>query len=120
MKKRPGFYLVEMIVVMAILPVVLIVTAQLFRTFAQEMPRSRRLVGEHAVLLHLLGQLQTDLRVGRQVRVEGQERENPPLIIEGRDGTWTYRISAQGVERSRSAADPHTRKCEARHLLSSL
>ncbi len=109
MRKQSGFHLVEMIVVMAILPVVVLVTTPLFRVFALEIPQGHRMVEEHTVLLHMLDQLRTDVQSSQDIQVE-ESADPPVLTLQGQDTTWIYRIEPDGVIRTQGADDPEARQ----------
>jgi hypothetical protein len=107
MRRRPGFHLVETIVVMAILPVVMVVTTQLFRVFALDMPRNHRMVEEHTTVLHLLEQLRADVQSSQDFDVT-PEADRPVLTIRRQDGDIIYRTQAGRVARTGPGAEANT------------
>jgi len=109
MKKHYGFHFIELLVVMAILPVVILVTTQMFRVFALEIPRGQRVVQEQNVLLHLLGQLRTDIQSSLAIRVN-EDVENHPLTIQGQHQTWIYQSQSGDVIRAESVGDPNAQQ----------
>lgn len=58
---RKGFTLVEIIVVIAVLPLVMFVLDGLFSTLLTNIPRSHRVVQENTILLSMIDQMQDDI-----------------------------------------------------------
>lgn len=114
MNKRPGFHLVETIVVMAILPLVLVIFTQIFQVFSHEMPWGNRVVEENTVLLNLLKQLHQDLQQGRQVAL-ASDTNDTPLTIKTDTETLVYRILPEVVMREISSESRATRTWHLKH-----
>ena len=58
---RKGFTLVELLIVVIVLPFIMLVLNDLFRTLIKDIPRSYRVVQENTSLLSMLEQMQKDI-----------------------------------------------------------
>lgn len=108
MIKSRAFSLVETLIVMMTLPVVFFITTQLFRIYAQEMPRGQRITEEHTTVLHLLEQLSADMHTCRNVRLDPPSDAHT-LTIETGHQTWIYRKHEGEITRSTGIHDPNSR-----------
>lgn len=106
MKMRKGFYLVELLVVMSVLPVICIVLDGLFRTLTFEIPRSSRLVQENTVMLGAVRCMRNDISAAKQLpeSFDGFIAGDDKLLIEMQDGVVCYQIEDGRILRKRFAS----------------
>ena len=95
--KQRAFTLVEMMVVIAVLPIVLLVTTGLFNIVIRDIPRSFKVVEENGQLLRMLNQMHQDVSEAKNLPESGDKRV---LVVEKRDSVVRYEITDDGMERS--------------------
>ena len=100
---RKGFSLIEVLVIIAILPIVWVALDGLFRTLISDIPRSYRVVQANTSLLSMLNQLHKDVDTAKQLPESfGQHTtDDGLLLIELIDGVICYQLRDGEVVRCR-------------------
>ncbi len=102
---RKGYTLVEILAVMVIIPFVLLAFNGLFRVFGSDVPRSFRLIQEHATLLDMLQQLEEDVQAADELpQSAGNYTANDTTLLVETDGDIVcYRLEQGRVLRFSTA-----------------
>jgi len=103
MIKRKGIYLVEMLVVVAVLPIAAIVLNRLFHTLIVDFPRSTAVVQENKIVLFMLRQMREDVdkATGLPETYAGYSEGDKVLLIECPDNVICYQLEDEQVLRHR-------------------
>jgi len=98
---RKGFTLVEVLVVLAVLPFLMIVFGGLFNTLIKDIPRSHRVVQENTSLLSMLDQIQKDIDKAKGLPESFDEytTSDKLLLIELAEGMICYQLKDEKVLR---------------------
>jgi prepilin-type N-terminal cleavage/methylation domain-containing protein len=98
---RKGFTLVEVLVVVIILPFIMLVLDDFFRTLITDIPRSYRTVQENASLLSMLEQMQKDIDKAKGLPESYDEYTtgDKVLLIELAEGMICYQLKDEKVLR---------------------
>jgi len=98
---RKGFTLVEVLVVVIILPFIMLVLDDFFRTLIKDIPRSYRVVQENASLLSMLEQMQKDIDRAKGLPESYDEYTtgDKVLLIELAEGMICYQLKDEKVLR---------------------
>jgi len=98
---RKGFTLVEVLVVVAVLPFLMIVFSGLFNTLIKDIPRSHRVVQENTSLLSMLEQMQKDIDKAKGLPESFDEYTTGDklLLIELAEGMICYQLKDDKVLR---------------------
>jgi prepilin-type N-terminal cleavage/methylation domain-containing protein len=99
--RKKGFTLVELLVVLAVLPVMMLVLNGLFKTFISDIPRSHRVVQENTSLLNMLRQLQLDIDNAKELPESFDEHitDDKVLLIKLAEGVICYQLKDEKVLR---------------------
>jgi prepilin-type N-terminal cleavage/methylation domain-containing protein len=99
---RKGFTLVELLVVIIVLPFLMLVLNDLFRTLIKDIPRSYRVVQENTSLLSMLEQMQKDIDKAKGLPESFGEYTtgDKVLLIELAEGMICYQLKDEKVLRS--------------------
>jgi len=94
MNMRKGFCLVEMLVVIAILPIAAIVLDRLFHTLIIDFPRATAVVQENKIVLDMLRQMREDIdkATGLPGSFAGYSESDKLLLIECPNGIICYQL----------------------------
>lgn len=105
---RKGFTIIEILVVVIILPFVFLIFNGLFKTIADEIPWSHRIVQENTNLLSMLGQIQQDIdeAKGLPKSFAGQIASDQILLIELAEGVICYQLKEGQVVRHKLTDTP--------------
>ncbi len=89
---RKAFTLIEMLLVIAIAPLVMVVVSKVFATFIQDIPRETRVVQQSTTMLDMLGQVRRDVdnAVGLPERFAGTVADERTLLIGQPDAVICY------------------------------
>jgi prepilin-type N-terminal cleavage/methylation domain-containing protein len=98
---RKGFTLVEVLVVLAVLPFLMIVFGGLFNTLIKDIPRSHRVVQENTSLLSMLDRIQKDIDKAKGLPESFGEYTagDKLLLIELAEGMICYQLKDDKVLR---------------------
>jgi prepilin-type N-terminal cleavage/methylation domain-containing protein len=98
---RKGFTLVEVLIVIVILPLMMLVLDDFFRTLIKDIPRSYRVVQENTSLLSMLEQMQKDIDKAKGLPVSFDEYTTGDklLLIELTEGMICYQLKDEKVLR---------------------
>ena len=98
---RKGFTLVEVLVVLAVLPFMMIVFGGLFNTLIKDIPRSHRVVQENTSLLSMLDRIQKDIDKAKGLPESFGEYTTGDklLLIELPEGMICYQLKDEKVLR---------------------
>ena len=98
---RKGFTLVEVLVVLAVLPFMMIVFGGLFNTLIKDIPRSHRVVQENTSLLSMLDRIQKDIDKAKGLPESFGEYTTGDklLLIELAEGMICYQLKDEKVLR---------------------
>lgn len=98
---RKGFTLVEVLVVLAVLPFMMIVFGGLFNTLIKDIPRSHRVVQENTSLLSMLDWIQKDIDQAKGLPESFDEyiTSDKLLLIELAEGMVCYQLKDDKVLR---------------------
>ncbi len=99
--RREGFTLVEMIVVMAIIPIAAFALDSLFYAFLTDIPRSSHVIQENTTLLNMLSQMRTDIDKAKGLPQSflGRTAGDELLLIEQHDDVICYQLKQEQVLR---------------------
>ena len=89
---RKGFSLIELIVIIAILPFILIVIDGLFASMFTDVPKSWNTIQYNSVLLNMLRQMEQDIDAAKDLphSIDGYTAGDELLLIEQADGVIHY------------------------------
>jgi type II secretory pathway component PulJ len=113
---RKAFTLMELLVLMAILPLMMVVVSGIFATFIRDTPRETRVVQENATVLDVLANLRRDVdgAVALPQRFDATEAGDQTLLIEQPDAVVCYRLEAgravRALLKGRGPADPNEQR----------
>ncbi len=98
---RKGFSLIELIVIIAILPFILVVIDGLFSSMLTDVPRSWNTIQNNSVLLHMLRQMEQDIDQAENLprSINGYTAGNELLLIEQTDKVIHYQMKDDRVFR---------------------
>jgi len=98
---RKGFTLIEVLVVVIVLPFMMLVLDDLFRTLIKDIPRSYRVVQENTSLLSMLEQMQKDIDKAKGLPESFGEYTTGDklLLIELAEGMICYQLKDEKVLR---------------------
>jgi len=98
---RKGFTLIEVLVVVIVLPFMMLVLNDLFRTLIKDIPRSYQVVQENASLLSMLEQMQKDIDKAKGLPESFDEYTTGDklLLIELAEGMICYQLKDEKVLR---------------------
>ena len=98
---RKGFSLIELIVIIAILPFILIVIDGLFATMFTDVPKSWNTIQDNSVLLNMLRQMQQDVDTAKDLpqSIDGYTAGDELLLIEQADKVIHYQLKDNYVYR---------------------
>ena len=101
---RKGFTLVEVLIVIVVLPFMMLVLNDLFRTLIKDIPRSYRVVQENTSLLSMLEQMQKDIDKAKGLPESFGEYTTGDklLLIELAEGMICYQLKDEKVLRLRT------------------
>ena len=101
MSIRKGMTLVELLVIIAILPIFMLAFDRLFKTVAKDIPRSYRVVNENVSLLNMLKKMQQDIDVaeGMPKSYGNYSVSNEQFLIKQTDSVICYRFEDDKVLR---------------------
>ncbi len=91
---RKAFTLVEMLVIIAIAPLMMVVVSRIFATFIRDIPRETRVVQQSTTILDMLGQVRRDVdeAVGLPERFADTVADERTLLIGRSDAVICYRF----------------------------
>lgn len=91
---RKGFTLVEVLIVIIVLPFMMLVLDDFFRTLIKDIPRSYQTVQENASLLSMLDQMQKDIDKAKELPESFNEytTSDKLLLIELEEGMICYQL----------------------------
>jgi prepilin-type N-terminal cleavage/methylation domain-containing protein len=91
---RKAFTLIEMLVVVAVLPFVMVIVSGVYVTFIRDIPRATRALQENTTVLNLLGQMRRDVdaAVALPEQFEGRRAGERTLLIEQPGCVICYQI----------------------------
>jgi len=103
--KRKGFYLVELLVVMSVIPLICIILGGLFRTLIFEIPQSSKFVQENTIMLNVVKCLHNDISAAKGLPESfgGFSAGDDKLLIEMQDGVVCYQIEEGRIFRNKPA-----------------
>lgn len=89
---RKGFSLIELIVIIAILPFILIVIDGLFASMFTDIPKSWNTIQDNSVLLNMLRQMEQDIDTANNLpqSIDGYTAGDELLLIEQADDVIHY------------------------------
>lgn len=98
---RKGFTLMEMIVVIAVLPIMLFILDGLFSALLTNIPRSHRVVQENTTLLNMIDQMQDDIDNAKGLPASFKEytASDKLILIESEDSIIRYQLQDDKVLR---------------------
>jgi len=98
---RKGFTLVEVLIVVVVLPFMMLVLDDFFRTLIKDIPRSYRTVQENTSLLSMLDQMQKDIDKAKGLPESFNEYTTGDrlLLIELAEGMICYQLEDEKVSR---------------------
>jgi len=98
---RKGFTLVEVLIVVIVLPFMMLVLDDFFRTLIKDIPRSHQVVQENASLLSMLEQMQKDIDQAKGLPESFDEYTTGDklLLIELTEGMICYQLKDEKVLR---------------------
>ena len=98
---RKGFTLVEVLIVIVVLPFMMLVLDDFFRTLIKDIPRSYRTVQENASLLSMLDQMQKDIDKAKGLPESFNEYTTGDklFLIELAEGMICYQLKDEKVLR---------------------
>jgi len=98
---RKGFTLIEVLVVVIVLPFMMLVLDDFFRTLIKDIPRSYRVVQENTSLLSMLEQMQKDIDKAKGLPESFGEYTTSErlLLIELTEGMICYQLKDEKVLR---------------------
>jgi len=98
---RKGFTLVEVLVAIVVLPFIMLVLNDFFRTLIKDIPRSYQVVQENTSLLSMLEQMQQDIDKAKGLPESFDEytTSNKLLLIELAEGMICYQLKDEKVLR---------------------
>ena len=113
---RKGFSLVELLAVVVVLPFVFLLFDGLFKTIADEIPMSVRLIQENTSLLSMLQQIQHDIDRAKDLpkSFAGQNASDHVLLIELSESVISYRLKDGRVFRDNLMDTPQNTAGEPR------
>jgi prepilin-type N-terminal cleavage/methylation domain-containing protein len=105
---RKAFTLIEVLVVIAVLPFVLLVIGGVYTTFIRDIPRTTRVLQVNTTVLNLLGQMRRDVdaAVGLPEQFEGQRADERTLLIEQPGQVIRYQIEEGRLVRTPLVVTP--------------
>jgi hypothetical protein len=92
-----GFSLLEMIAVLATLPLFLTLVSRAFMLLSREIPKSDRLVADQALVQQILGQIQRDLDEAQALVPSDDDKT---LLIQKAGGLVAYRLEGGKVTKT--------------------
>jgi len=100
---RRAFTLVEMLIVIATLPIAAIVLDRFFVNVIRDIPRSSAVVQENTTLLNVLNQMRNDVDKAKRLpeKFEEQISNERMLLIEQTDGVVAYELQNGKVIRKK-------------------
>lgn len=103
MNIRKGFCLVELLVVVAVLPVAAIVLDRLFHTLIIDFPRATAVVQENKIVLNILRQMRKDIDKATELpkSFSGHTANDELLLIEQPDDVICYQLKDDQMLRRR-------------------
>jgi prepilin-type N-terminal cleavage/methylation domain-containing protein len=103
MSMRRAFTLVEMLIVMATLPIAAFVLDRFFVNVIHDIPRSSAVVQENTTLLNMLNQMRNDIDKAKRLpeKFEEQISNEQMLLIEQIDGVIAYELQNGKVIRKK-------------------
>ncbi|MFB0552080.1 MAG: type II secretion system protein J [Phycisphaerae bacterium] len=98
---RKGFTLMEVLIVVIVLPFIMLVLNDFFRTLIKDIPRSYQVVQENASLLSMLEQMQKDIDEAKGLPESFNEYTTGErlLLIELTEGMICYQLKDEKVSR---------------------
>ena len=98
---RKGFSLIELLVIIAILPFILVVIDGLFSSMLSDVPRSWNTIQNNSVLLHMLRQMEQDIDKAENLpqSIDGYTAGNELLLIRQADKVIHYQLKDDRVFR---------------------
>lgn len=113
---RKAFTLVEMLVVVAVLPVAMLALSRIFATFIQDIPRMTRVVERNTTVLDMVQQMRDDLdrAVALPNVFETRRSDDRTLLIGMPDGVVCYELQDGRGARSVLSTDGQVENQEPR------
>ena len=98
---RKGMTLIEMLVVIAVIPFVLIILDGLYQTILRDIPRSSRVVQENTTILNMLKQMQKDIDAAKGLpkSFAGHTSNDERLLIAMANGVISYQLKNGQIAR---------------------
>ncbi|MBN2133786.1 MAG: prepilin-type N-terminal cleavage/methylation domain-containing protein [Sedimentisphaerales bacterium] len=112
---RKGFTLVEVLVIVAITPILAVALSGMFRVFVRDIPQGARLLQQNTSVLDMLGNVRRDVdrAVALPQRFQDVQTDDHRLLVELPEGTVSYELRDGEVARTtlspNSAAAPEQR-----------
>jgi prepilin-type N-terminal cleavage/methylation domain-containing protein len=99
---RRAFTLIEILVVIAVAPSVLLVIGSVYTTFIRDIPRTTRVLQENTTVLHVLQQMRRDMdeAVGLPQQFDGQRAGERTLLIEQPGRVVRYQLGDGQIVRT--------------------
>lgn len=97
MENQRAFTLIELMTVIAVLPIVVLVTTGLFNAIILDIPQSYKVVEANGQLLRMLNQMHQDVKEAKNLP---ESKDKRVLLVEKRDSVVRYEITEDGMERS--------------------
>lgn len=99
---RKGFYIVELLVVLAVLAMVSVTMRRFFRTLAYELPRGSKMVHENSRLLNVVKHIRTDVASARALPASFDDYSaDDVLLIELPEAVILYELADDRIHRRR-------------------
>ena len=100
--RRKAFTLIEMLVVIAVLPVAMFALSRIFATFIQDIPRMTRVVERNTTVLDMVQQLREDMdrAVALPNVFQDKRGNNRTLLIEFAESVVCYELQEGRAVRS--------------------
>jgi type II secretory pathway component PulJ len=98
---RKGFSLIELIVIIAILPFIMITINRLFASMFTDIPKSWNTIQDNTVLLNMLDQMERDIDKAKDLpqSIDEYTADDEPLLIEQANSVIHYQRKGKYIYR---------------------
>lgn len=99
---RKAFSLIELMVIIAVLPFILIVIDGLFATIFTDIPKSVKSIQDNSIMLDMARQIQQDIDAAKDLpeSIDGHTAGDDLLLIKLADGSIHYQLKDNNVFRN--------------------